>query len=571
MDAIGSARGDLLIGRAAVIFCILCQGFLLAQDSPVNLRTEQIKELFAAEHWQEVVNLAGGVKTPSADIDFYYGGALARLGRWEDARQAFQAGHWLWPRDERFLVELAGVAFKQKQYKEAASDLRSALRIAPHDEYANDFLGTVYFLQENLAAALKYWNRVNKPQISAVRYEPAPRLDAALLDRTFAFSAASLLSLPEFWATEKRIAGLEIFPGEQLDLQARDDGKFDVVFRNHELDGWGPNKWDAAFLLLRGLPAQTIYPEYYNFKRRDINFTSMFRWDANKRRLSAAFSGPLLGDPERHFSLAADLRDENWDLYRSFTGPSPLLGALNLRREAVSANLASFVSGRWTWSAGAEISHRDFRNVALSTVLVPSLLPKGYQLKQTTAVEAALLRVPENRLTVTAGANSQLGRIWSEPSHSFEKLQPWVRLHWFPKAKGDDYEMQEQMHAGKTWGSVPFDELFTLGIDADNDLWMRGHIATRDGRKGSAPLGRNYFLVNWEQDKNIYSNGLLTFKLGPFVDTGKISDPLPGLGSQHWLWDAGGQAKIKVLGTEVVFSYGKDLRSGNNAFYVTLR
>ncbi len=164
-----------------------------------------------------------------------------------------------------------------------------------------------------------------------------------------------------------------------------------------------------------------------------------------------------------------------------------------------------------------------------------------------------------------------MGRIWSEPSHTFEKVQSSLRLHWFPQAQGDDYEMQGQVRAGKTWGDVPFDELFTLGIDADNDLWMRGHIATRDGRKGSAPLGRNYFLVNWEQDKNIYGNGLATLKLGPFLDTGKITDPLPGLGSQRWLWDVGAQAKVRVLGTEVVFSYGKDLRSGNNAFYVTLR
>jgi hypothetical protein len=179
--------------------------------------------------------------------------------------------------------------------------------------------------------------------------------------------------------------------------------------------------------------------------------------------------------------------------------------------------------------------------------------------------------MPERRLTLSAGASSQVGRLWSQSSHSFEKLQPSLGLHWFPQAQGDDYEMQEQVRAGKTWGSVPFDELFTLGIDADNDLWMRGHIATRDGRKGSAPLGRNYFLSNWEGDKNIYGNGLLTLKLGPFIDTGKIMDPLPGLGPRQWLWDAGVQAKARVLGVEIVLSYGKDLRSGNNAVYVTLR
>ncbi len=77
------------------------------------------------------------------------------------------------------------------------------------------------------------------------------------------------------------------------------------------------------------------------------------------------------------------------------------------------------------------------------------------------------------------------------------------------RRKGDDYEMLERVDAGKTWGSVPFDELFTLGIDADNDCGCAGTLRPADGRKGSAPLGRNYFLSNWEEDKNIYSNGLL--------------------------------------------------------------
>jgi hypothetical protein len=97
---------------------------------------------------------------------------------------------------------------------------------------------------------------------------------------------------------------------------------------------------------------------------------------------------------------------------------------------------------------------------------------------------------------------------------------------------------------------------------------MRAHIGTRDGRKGSAPLGRDYLLSNWELDKNVYGNGLMSLKLGPFLDSGKITDPASGLGSQTWLWDLGAQAKVRALGVGVVFSYGKDLRSGNNAFYL---
>jgi hypothetical protein len=98
---------------------------------------------------------------------------------------------------------------------------------------------------------------------------------------------------------------------------------------------------------------------------------------------------------------------------------------------------------------------------------------------------------------------------------------------------------------------------------------MRGHVGTRDGQKGSAPLGRNYFLSNWEIDKRVYHNGFFSVKLSPFLDTGKSTDPLPGLGSREWLWDTGMQAKFRVLGVGVTLIYGKDLRAGHSVFYAT--
>ena len=180
--------------------------------------------------------------------------------------------------------------------------------------------------------------------------------------------------------------------------------------------------------------------------------------------------------------------------------------------------------------------------------------------------------MPEQRLDFSGGFSSQAGKVWSEPSRSFEKLQAWLTAHWFPRAHSDDFETSWSARGGKTFGEVPFDELFMLGLERDNDpaLWMRAHIGTRDGQKGSAPLGKDFFLGSWETDKNLYSNGLLTIRLGPFIDTGKITDPGGALGSQKWLTDTGAEAKLRVLGVGLALVYGKDLRTGNNAFYVTL-
>src|SRR5207245_1250722 len=205
-----------------------------------------------------------------------------------------------------------------------------------------------------------------------------------------------------------------------------------------------------------------------------INFVSVFRWDAEKRRVTAQLSSPFERNPKFNFQLFTDLRSENWNIQTSFQGPTTLLGSLNLRREAIGANFTSFASSRWRWSAGAEISHRDFRSVIPGTALTPILLAKGYQLNKAAQVETS--------------------------------------------------------------------------------LW-RAHIGTRDGRKGRAPLGRNYFLSNWEQDKNLIHKSLLTIKCGPFLDVGKITDDVPGLGSHKWLWDTGTQVKARLFGVQAVLSY----------------
>lgn len=571
MDAFGLASDRRQRMKAAAFLSILIiLTFSLSAQTTDGDGLARIKQLAAKERWKEVAQIAEAESSRSADLDYYYGIALARLERWADAESAFERGRVKEPRDKRFPIELAGLSFKQKKYKKAADYLHLALRLDPADRYANDLLGSVYFLQGNLEAALKYWNRVTKPDVEKVKLDPPLKVDPALLDRAFVFSPASVLRLSDLQTTEARVTGLGIFPDQKFDLEARPDGRFDVVFRARERNGWGANRWQGLISLFRGLPFQTIHPEFYNIGGRAINSVSLYRWDAQKRRIWTSLSGPFLKDPKWRYQLGLDLRDENWDIRESLNN-SVLLGGLKLRKQAFAAGVTSFVNGRWNWSTGFEFSHREFPDVIPGTALKPQLLSQGFQLKHISQLNPVLARIPERRLTFTGGIATQLGRIWSQPSRTFGKLMLELDTHWFPRASGDDYEMQGKVRVGFTFGKSPFDELFVLGVERDNDLWLRAHIGTRNGRKGNAPMGRSYFLSNWELDKNIYRSSFINLKLGPFIDTGKITDSSVGLATRKWLWDLGLQAKVRVLGQGVTFSYGKDLRSGGNAFYVRFR
>ncbi|HEV2669311.1 MAG TPA: tetratricopeptide repeat protein, partial [Blastocatellia bacterium] len=362
--------------KAATIFLILAfSAFPLRAQPALSDHDTEIKQLLAEERWEEIVRVAEAGADRSADLNYYYGTALARLGRWDEARRAFQIGLSQQPGDKRFSLELAGVSFRKKNYAEAADHLRRALRLDPADTYANDFLAGVYFLQGNVEAALKYWNRVSKPEIEEVRIEPASRVAPALLDRAFTIAPASALDLRELQTTKARVRGLNIFSDYRFNLEARPDGKFDVVFRARERNV--DSKWGRLLALLRGLPYQSINPEFFNIRRRAINSESLIRWDADKRRLWTNLSGPLLGDPKMRFHLDLDLRDENWDVRRSGADPAPPLGSLNLRKQAFAASATSFVNGRWDWSTGFELSHRDFRDVDAGGVLTPGLLAQG--------------------------------------------------------------------------------------------------------------------------------------------------------------------------------------------------
>src|SRR5260221_8612197 len=147
------------------LFCSFACLLLACWPTPVRAQADQaaLAHLLQQEHWEELLHLVQTVPERSADLEYEYGVALAHLERWDEAHQALRMGLRLAPRDKRFSIELAGVAFKQKKYTAATSYLHRALRLDPHDAYANDFLATIYYLQGNVEAAVKYWNRVEEP------------------------------------------------------------------------------------------------------------------------------------------------------------------------------------------------------------------------------------------------------------------------------------------------------------------------------------------------------------------------------------------------------------------------
>jgi len=570
LDAAGSPRKGLVIFLLVAVFALVFPAF--AQDSASDqARLPAAQSAFDAGHWEEAARLARGPTEQSPDFDFLAGLALARLEKWDEAKLAFDAGLRKAPRDSRFLVELAGVAYKQKDFRTAKERLHSALLLNPRDSYSSEFLATIYFLEGNLEAALKYWNPGDKPRLKSVAFKPSLKLKESLRDRAVAFHAPQVLTVDALLATHARLDNLGILSSRRLELSLADSGNYDLTLHLAEKNGWGDSKIEGFISLLSGLPYATVYPELYNLGGDAVNLTSLARWDSEKRRLSLALSFPLYGDPGFRLRLYADARNENWNLSQTFLGAVTPLTDLNMRRAAAGGEVHAVANGRWSWSAGAEVANRNFRNLgAISSPAQLVFFTDSTSLLAWLSTGRSLFRAPERRFTLDSAAEVKAGREFADGLGPFATLRGSLLADWFPRAKGDDYEMQAHIRAGATAGKATLDELFELGIERDNDLWLRGHAGTFDGRKGSAPLGRRFFLANWEMDKNLYQNGFFAVKLGPFLDSGAAADSSSLFGSQRWLWDVGAQCKVRFLGgVTVVLSYGRDLRGGKGVFYGT--
>ncbi len=555
--------------QRSVLAAIALLSTLAVPAQPAHSQDSRIQQAYDQHHWADVVRLVQPLPPRSAQIDFEYGMALAHLGRWTAARAALLAGERQSPRDKRFSIELAGVAFEQKHYPEAAAWLRRGLKLDPHDQYANNFAGTVYYLMGNLPAALHYWNRIGKPYLAALDVPGQLRVHRLLLERAFTFSPVAVLEQSQLATSSARLNALGIFPEWKIDLNARPDGNFAADFHGLELDRFGATPLQAAVSVFSGLPYETIYPNYYNICRSAMNLQSLLRWDDQKRRAWASLSAPLHDLPAHRWQMYADVRDENWAIRRSFTGTAPVLGSLNLEWQRAGASVTSLTSGRFRWSVGAELSHRSFRNVVTGSALTPQLVLPGYALTYKMSAEGKPIDLPQRCFYITTGMRSETGRLWSNPPHLFEKLQGSVLTHWFPRAQTNTWEVSQRLRGGGLLGTYPFNELFLLGVERDTNLWLRGQVGTRDGRKGSSPLGDRYLLANNDLYRRVYGNGLIDIQAGPLFDLGRVGAPTAGLSTRQWLFDTGVEAKLTVLGTPVILTWGHDLRSGSNAFFGT--
>jgi predicted double-glycine peptidase len=423
----------------------------------------------------------------------------------------------------------ASTAFRVGDYITAGRMARLALRHDPMDPSANELLATVYFLQDNVEAALKYWNRVDAPQIRDIVVEPSRQWDTTRIERTLPLSRASVLRLSDYTLAQKRLEATGDFSRFTFELKPTEGQDFDLTLHTADRGGFHWLSW------LRGLPYETVAPQFTNVGGRGINVESMARWDSNKRRAFLSMSVPSRNDLRYHVGL--DFRDENWDWNGS---------RFRLWREELQASVSRVATDKLSWSSGGVVSRRN----------------TGWSLKYDGGLGYDIWTVPEKRLTVKSELRGDVGKILSA-DRRFAHVEPGLSIHWLPQTRGNDYETTIRVRAGRVFGDPTFDELFSVGLDRDSDLWMRAHPAVHDGLKGAGLIGRRYFLWNSEIAKTVWRAPFTEVKLAPFVDVARVGD---------WYLDTGAEVRVSVASIVTVsLSVGRDMKAGRTVLFTDLR
>jgi hypothetical protein len=486
------------------------------------------------------------------DADNFYkeGIAYSQASNWKAAHEAFTLGEQENPQDPRFPLELAGVAYKAGNHGQAKRHLRRALYLAPDDGYAAEVLASLYLLDGNLSAAVPVWNRIGQPLI---RRTLTTGGRAAIAERAMEVNPGDVLKPADLDRTTANFnrLGIESHPT----LIPLSDGRWD--FKEAVAPAITIRSWPTILLGAAAmLPYQAVHVGFDLPWKTLLHFDSLVRWDPNKRLLAGSISGMIDNNPHFVYRAEGEERNEIWSLAwagsQGFSAPS-----FKMQRTAGRIQFTNALGSRMDWTNGFSAAQLNFTN----SPTIPTFA-SGTEIAADSGLQWRAWENDSRQVALRLNGKAEYGRLLSLPN-PFARLQGGIWLG--SKEQPRMPQLTFQARGGWSAGDVPFDRLFMLGMERDNDLWLRGHVGTNEGRKGNSPLGTKFALLQFDASKTLYKREFVAWRLGPFFDFGNAGGPL---GSRGRLYDIGLETRVRLMdAVEFVGVGGYDIRSGGIVFY----
>jgi tetratricopeptide (TPR) repeat protein len=501
---------------------------------------------------------------PTADAYLYLGIAYANMKEFDKAEEVFKEGGERYSSDPRFNNELAGVYLSNDDVDEARASLNRALQVDPGNNYASDLLATLDMSEGNVQAALRFWNKSNRPVIDDILHNYYLNFGSWVVRESVAFRPAGVLRYGAWKTTESRLFETDNYTNVGLEVEPTIvPDRYNAVVRTTQKTN---TVTDVLFSLFKGAPFKTSYFDLWNVGNSGVNFNSMYRWHPDRRRIEGSFKMPL-----------------------------PVAGIL-------------FTEIRETWR---------YERWNLSPVIRRESLPCAQFRYKSTGMQIKFKHIPHYRIEIGGGfeyvnraANGDLPELFTDSSNTgkvlFEtnlrlsdgRYQNRLRFEGFAARKsilGDfNYTggtvtlnnrvaltrdtrtfLDITVKGGTSRGALPVEDYFVLGMDANPQNLLRGHSITDHGQNGRGPMGTDFVLANIDVERrivtlpifNTFNLPYLTFKWEAFLDGAKTFDRARIFQQSKLLVDAGAGLRIEAPATSFTMGYGRSLRDGKGIFF----
>ncbi len=508
------------------------------------------QKLTAAE---EIIREALKQRSEQPEALLLLGIVLGKQGRWEASQEVFERVLLLQPDFVSAHLELAGVQYKMGRNYESIRTLRRALVLDPNNDYAQRFLATILYLEEQQIEALYHWNRLGEPRINQIHYSTSAKTTAELLGHLFPLNEGEVLHRQQILSILWKQERFNLGPPFQWRLIPNSSGTWNLKIA---LRPRTTLAFPKAFLLensARGLFQQEVAYQYPQDLGSGKHFSGSFRWDTPRKRVKAAARFPFFSSSSDALQLGFDLRDETWNYRVSGT-------EFLFQTEQLFANYEYLMRDEGSFSIHAGYHHQLFRfeeghNLSSN----PHLVRVGSEWNQLFSLNIAdTTRLSwRSRLDTFSSFGRAKSRSW--------QLSSAVKLYWRPgnwSASG----LKLSFRTGLSSYNLPLDHYFILGVGQDEPLPLRAHPTVENGRKGNSPMGRKYALANLEYYRQIFVWRLLEIDALTFSDSAIVSGAPFQSSEKEWFQDVGWGFHFKVMGREVLqILFGFDLKT--NSFH----
>lgn len=191
--------------------------------------------------------------------------------------------------------ELAGIAFSQHRWDDAAASARRAVAIDPDDDYAQRVLGLALYAAGRREAALDALNGVDEPRIGRVEVAGARRARYRAVADNLGLDAGGTLTALDMRRAERRAASLPGLCRTRVDYRLGPDGAARVDVFVQENPPARPTRIGAARTAARAIARREVRVEAPDPFGLCAAWTASYRWWQHRPRVR--FTAAVPGVP----------------------------------------------------------------------------------------------------------------------------------------------------------------------------------------------------------------------------------------------------------------------------------